>query len=85
MSDIGACGVVIEDFLEYLNMKYYTEESLMVKSHIGFSMIMLKDLIELIEIKEDLPLDIYNDLEFIRFFKNESENMKLIIEELKKQ
>lgn len=84
MSELQECGGVIIDFIDYLNVKYYNENSLMVKSHIGFSLIMLKDLIELIEIKSDLPLNIYNQLNYVEFFNNQSEIQKLIIEELKK-
>ena len=83
MSDIYKCGKVMIDFIEYLNLRYYTEDSVMVKSHIGFSLIMLKDLIELIECREDLPLGVYRDLNDVRFYNNQTEIEKLIIEALK--
>lgn len=85
MSNIQECGKVILDFIDYMNMKYQYEDSLMVKSHIGFSLIMLKDLIELIEVKSDIPINVYNNLNYVEFYNNQSEIQKLIINELKKQ
>lgn len=83
MSDIGYCGVIISDFIEYLNMRYYNEKDPLVKSHLGFSMILLKDLIRIIEVKEELPLDAYSDLRFIKFYRNQEENEKFIVDVLK--
>lgn len=70
MSDQGAIGVRIHDLSETLSERYYGCGNNRVKSHIGFGLILLKDLVNLIESDGiDLYLD---DLPEIPFYKNES-------------
>ena len=83
MGDIQYCGVIIEDFLDYMSLKYYTEDSRLIKSHIGFALIMLKDLIEIIEVKEDLDLDLYYHLNRLQFFKEQDKVEELVVGTLK--
>lgn len=84
MSDAGAIGFAMVDFADLLSERYYRENNPHVKSHIGFGLIMLKDLIELIEVKEHIDMDALDDLNNLQFFKNEEEAKKFIQKELRK-
>lgn len=76
MSDAGAIGVTIHDLAEILSQRYYNTREDKVKSHIGFGLILLKDLVELIEKKE---IDLYlEDLPGIEFYKNEDSELEFI-------
>ena len=83
MSDAGAIGLQIVDFAEYISEKYYKENNEKIKSHLGFGLIMLKDLVDVIENKTDIDIDAYEDLNQLKFFKNQNEAEKLIVSELK--
>ncbi len=83
MGDAGAIGLQIVDFAEYISEKYYKENDEKIKSHLGFGLIMLKDLVDVIENKTGIDIDAYEDLNQLKFFQNQNEAEKLIVSELK--
>lgn len=77
MSDNGAIGVIIHDLAETLSEKYYqTNGNDRVKSHLGFGLILLKDLTDIIQ-KENIDLDLDN-LPSINFYMNEDAECEFI-------
>lgn len=81
MSDAGAIGCSIYDFAEILSEKYYETEDLKKKSHIGFGLYTLLDLVDIVENKEKIDLDIQKSLKKIKFY-NDANAIKLIKTEM---
>ena len=53
MSDAGAIGVAVHDIAMLLSKKYYKlDDADNVKSHIGFNLVFLKDLVNIIQNEE---------------------------------
>ncbi|MBQ6219971.1 MAG: hypothetical protein IJH63_00620 [Methanobrevibacter sp.] len=83
MSDGGAVGVCIHDVAEILSEKYYNcNDEDIVKSHIGFNLVGLKDLVNIIQKEANVNLHLCDNLEDIRFFKNEEQELKYLQEKL---
>lgn len=82
MSDAGAIGFQIVDFADYLSGKYDEEDNPRIKSHLGFGLIMLKDLVDVIQHKHKMDIDAYDDLNELTFYKNQDEAEQLIKKEL---
>ena len=81
MGDAGAIGLSIHDFAELLSEKYYESEDIKKKSHIGFGLFTLLDLVDIVENREGIDLDIQRDLKKIKFY-NDANAIKLIKTEL---
>ena len=81
MGDAGAIGLSIHDFAEVLSEKYYESKDTKKKSHIGFGLFTLLDLVDIVENREGIDLDIQQDLRKIKFY-NDANAIKLIKTEL---
>lgn len=81
MGDAGAIGLSIHDFAELLSEKYYESEDIKTKSHIGFGLFTLLDLVDIVENRDGIDLDIQEDLKKIKFY-NDANAVKLIKTEL---
>ena len=68
MSDSGCIGFIIHDLAEDLSKQYYSVENKKLKSHIGFGLILLDDLRDLIQ-KQGIDLE-DNDLPVIKFYRD---------------
>jgi len=83
MSDAGAIGVAIHDVAMLLSKKYYNlSEDDKVKSHIGFNLVFLKDLVNIIQMEHGVDLYLENNLSDIDFFKNEEKELDYLKEKL---
>lgn len=83
MSDAGAIGVAVHDIAMLLSKKYYKlDDSDNVKSHIGFNLVFLKDLVNIIQNEEGIDLYLEKDLQDIDFFKNEEKELEYLKEKL---
>ena len=81
MGDSEYIGCLIYDFAELLSEKYYESDDLKKKSHIGFGLYTLADLVEIVENKEGIDLDIQESLNKIKFY-NDANAVKLIKQEI---
>lgn len=84
MSDAGAIGVTLHDLAETLSDEYYKSEG-NVKSHIGFTLVFLKDLVNIIQKDTKVDLFLHHDLRDITFFANEEKEMQYIKKYLKEE
>lgn len=83
MSDAGAIGVAVHDIAMLLSKKYYKlDDDDNVKSHIGFNLVFLKDLVNIIQNEEGIDLYLEKDLQDIDFFKNEEAEFEYLKEKL---
>ena len=68
MSDAGAIGVAIHDIAMLLSKKYYKlDDADKAKSHIGFNLVFLKDLVNIIQMEHGVDLYLENNLSDIDF------------------
>lgn len=81
MGDSEYIGCLIHDFAELLSSKYYETDDLKKKSHIGFGLYTLKDLVDIVENKEGISLDIQESMDKIKFF-NDANAVELIKQEI---
>lgn len=85
MSDVGAIGVCLHNIAEIFSKKYYEiSDDNAAKSYIGFNLVFLKDLVNIIQLEENIDLYLENGLADIPFFKNEDEEMKYLQKQLMK-
>ena len=77
MGDSEYIGCLIYDFADLLSEKYYETEDIKKKSHIGFGLYTLSDLVNIIEEKEGIDLDIKEALSKIKFY-NDANAIELI-------
>lgn len=83
MSDAGAIGVAVHDIAMLLSKKYYKlDDADNAKSHIGFNLVFLKDLVNIIQNEEGIDLYLEKDLQDIDFFKNEEKELEYLKEKL---
>ena len=83
MSDAGAIGVAVHDIAMLLSKKYYKlDDADNVKSHIGFNLVFLKDLVNIIQNEECIDLYLEKALQDIDFFKNEEKELEYLKEKL---
>lgn len=83
MSDAGAIGVAIHDIAMLLSKKYYNmSDEDKTKSHIGFNLVFLKDLVNIIQMEHGVDLYLENNLSDIDFFKNEDEELDYLKKQL---
>ena len=79
MSDAGAVGVAIHEIAILLSKKYYSlPDGDNAKSYIGFNLVFLKDLVNIIQKEHNVDLYLENDLRDIDFFKNEKKELDYI-------
>lgn len=81
MGDAEYIGCLIYDFAELLSSKYYGTDDIKKRSHIGFGLYTLKDLVDIVENKEGIDLDIMDSINKIKFY-NDANAVKLIKQEI---
>lgn len=79
MSDNGAIGVAVHDMAILLSKKYYDlPDDDKVKGYIGFNLVFLKDLVNIIQKEQGVDLYLENDLMDITFFRNEEKELEYL-------